>query len=172
MSIYSVDSKIIDFGMLVESGDIPEEAIQDTFESLEGEWEQTIDQTVSYIKNLKTQADSIKFEKETLAAREKTLRNKADRLMDIVEQSMKSHGYNGENKRKLETSRNIIKIQNNPESVHIEDEIKFCKDEYLQLVGYVTLKPHIERAKIKEHLKAGKIVFGAKLVQTEGLRIK
>ena len=54
---------------MIEDGDIPEEAIADTLESLTGEIEDTVDSVACIVKQLAAEAEGIKGEETALALR-------------------------------------------------------------------------------------------------------
>ena len=68
MSLYSLINDYQDFLEAVEAGEIPEEAITDTLEAIEGEIEVKIDNIASAIKNLTAEASMIRTEEKALAS--------------------------------------------------------------------------------------------------------
>lgn len=104
-----------------ENGDIPEEAVTDTLEAMEGEIDEKCDNTACYIKDLIAQAANIKEEIKTLTARAKALENRAERLKDYMVYAMDRIGAS-----KIETARNVIKVSVSHPTV-IRDEAAFLK---------------------------------------------
>ena len=71
-------------------------------------------------------------------------------------------------KKKIETDLFTFRIQRNPASVVMDEAyLENIPKEYL-----IPQEPKLDRAKIREDLKAGKELEFAHLVQTESLRIK
>lgn len=100
MTLYEISREYSDFVIAVENGEIPEEAINDTFEMLTGELDEKIDNTACVIKNLNAEAAAIKGEIDALAARKKSKENLVAYLKNKIAQAMQSSG-----KIKLETRR-------------------------------------------------------------------
>ena len=64
MTLYEINQTYQEFFDKVESGEIPEEAVSDTLESLDGEFEDKADNIACYIKSLLS--DDIKNLKQAL----------------------------------------------------------------------------------------------------------
>ena len=79
MTLYEISREYSDFVIAVENGEIPEEAINDTFEMLTGELDEKIDNTACVIKNLNAEAAAIKGEIDALAARRSTQPRRSSR---------------------------------------------------------------------------------------------
>lgn len=167
MTLYEIDMQIMSFIELFDSGKIPEEAVNDTFESLEGGWKRKVDNIASYIKSINSTAEAIKKERDTLNARIKSLESKSNRLSNMLYESMINKGYDTADK-KLETPRNVIKVQNNPPMVVIRDIDKVpC---YLDIWEYH--KPTINKAKLKKLIEEGREIDGVEIIQNKSLRIR
>ena len=141
--------------------DLDEVTFADCLEGLQGDLEDMADNVAYIVKTLKAEADAIKNEAKTLQERAKAKLNKADRLTQYLFESMKQL-----EKTKIETARNCLSIKKNPVSVvTLED---FYNDEYMR--EFVEVK--LDKAKLKEDLKAGVVVDGARLEQKERLEVK
>jgi hypothetical protein len=145
---------------LMES-DLDEVTFADCLEGLEGDLEDKADNIACLIKSLKCEADAIKGEAKTLQERAKAKEGKADRLTQYLFDTMKQL-----DKPKIETARNVLSIKKNPVSVITLAD--FYSDEYMKEVVEVRL----DKAKLKEDLKAGVVVDGAWLEQKERLEVK
>lgn len=168
-SLYEINQTYMAFLDQIASGDIPEEAIADTLEALDGEFDDKADGIACYIKSLLSEAQAIKTEQDALAERAATKKRKAESLQNYLYQQFKLRG-----KTKLETPRNLLKIRKNPPSVLIDDEAAFIawaktrKD-----TDMLTVKdPIINKTSVKNALKAGAEVPHAQLVAGEKLSIK
>ena len=71
MKLYELDNEYLDFIAAVEDGTIPEDAIEDTLEMLNGDYKDKLDNTVCAIKNLTAEAKMIDEEIKALTARKK-----------------------------------------------------------------------------------------------------
>jgi len=168
-SLYEINQTYKDFLDQIASGEIPEEAIADTLEALDGEFDSKADDVACYIKSLLSDAQAIKSEQDNLSERAQIIKHKADRLTDYLYQEFRARG-----KDKLETPRNILKIRKNPPSVQIDDEAAFIKWAKTQKdTDMLTVKdPIINKTAVKSALKAGNKVPHAQLVAGEKLSIK
>jgi phage host-nuclease inhibitor protein Gam len=169
MKLYEINQTYQEFLDQIADGEIPEEAIDDTFEALNGEFDDKADNIACYIKALLSDAQAIKAEADTLLERAKAKKTKADRLTDYLYQAFIARGKN-----KLETTRNVLKIRKNPPAVQIDDEAAFI--EWAQGRKENTLltmhNPTINKTAVKNALKAGEEIPNAKLVSGEKLTIK
>ena len=66
MKLYEIKNTYLDFLARMESGEIPEEAVQDTLEGLEGVFEEKADNIACLIKTLNAEASAIKTERDVL----------------------------------------------------------------------------------------------------------
>ena len=141
--------------------DLDEVTLRDTLEGLQGDLEDKADNIAYIVKTLKAEADAIKVEAKTLQERAKAKLNKADWFTQYLFEAMKQL-----EKTKIETARNVLSIKKNPASVKTVED--FYNDEYMNKVVEVKL----DKAKLKEDLKAGIKVDGARLEQKERLEVK
>jgi phage host-nuclease inhibitor protein Gam len=170
MKLYEINQTYQEFLDQIASGEIPEEAISDTLEALNGEFEDKADNIACYIKSLLSDTQAIKAESDALLERAKAKKTKADRLTDYLYQAFKVRG-----KEKLETTRNLLKIRKNPPAVQIDDEAAFISwtQEQDGREALLTIhEPTINKTAIKNALKAGEKIPHAKLVSSEKLTIK
>ena len=165
-SLYEINQTYKDFLDQIASGEIPEEAIADTLEALDGEFDSKADDVACYIKSLLSDVQAIKAEQDNLSERAQIIKHKADRLTDYL--------YQARGKDKLETPRNVLKIRKNPPSVQIDDEAAFIEWAKTQKdTDMLTVKdPIINKTSVKNALKAGAEVPHAQLVAGEKLSIK
>lgn len=168
-SLYEINQTYKAFLDQIASSDIPEEAIADTLEALDGEFDDKADNIACYIKSLLSDAQAIKAEEDALAERREAKKHKADSLQNYLYQQFKLRG-----KDKLETPRNVLKIRKNPPSVLIDDEAAFIEWAKTQNdTDMLTIKdPAINKTAVKNALKAGTKVPHAQLVAGEKLSIK
>ena len=80
MKLYELDNEYLDFIAAVEDGTIPEDAIEDTLEMLNGDYKDKMDNTICAIKNLTAEAKMIDDEIKALTARKKAKENSVDYL--------------------------------------------------------------------------------------------
>lgn len=164
MKLYEISDTYQQFLSAVENGDIPEEAVLDTLEGIQGEFNEKADNIACCIKNLKAEAEAIKAERDTLDERAKSKLSKAESLRNYLSVAMQNTGIT-----KIETARNSLTFRRSS-SLFIADENDFkqrhadlCKKE---------IKVTIPRTEITKMIKAGEDITGAELRTNQNLQIK
>lgn len=112
------------------------------------------------IADLNAQEAKLKTEIDRLTKRRQTLINNADRMKQSLQQAMETVG-----KEKMKTDYYSYTIQKNPPKLVLDDEEIVPED-------YFVTKRELDKALLKDALKAGQEVRGAHLEQTESLRIR
>ena len=140
----------------------------DTLESIEGEFDISVESMAIYIKELKARASAIKIEKAKLELRQKSYENSAKRLEKYLLECMQNA-----NRKKVETARIVVATRNNAESVAISEESLFKEwaiEHDDSLLNYQN--PKISKTAVKNAIKAGKEIPYAQLVRTQSVIIK
>ena len=168
MKLYEISENYRAFILAIESGEIPEEAICDTLDSIEEVFDQKADNIACLIKELRLDAQGIKEEADHLYARYKKKQSRAERLAKYLQSNMHAIG-----KKTIETTRNKISIKKNTASCRIVDEDV--------LIGYLQMHQMMDCLKreitIRKHellmrLKDGEEIPGAELEIGERIEIK
>lgn len=160
-SLYEINQAILET-VDTETGEIID---AEKLNELMMEKEVKIENVALWIKNLLSDADAFKAEKDAFAEREKAARNKADNLKQWL-----STVLDGQ---KFSTSKVQINFRSS-ESVEIEDEKKFVDwawdNERDDLLTYKDPTPN--KTAIKQLLKSGKTLNGVSIVKNQNLQIK
>jgi hypothetical protein len=165
MTLYEIKDIYLYFLKQVEAGEVPEEAINDTLEGIEGDFEDKADNIACFIKSLNAEAKAIREEMDALSERMKSKQAKADKLTDYLFVCM-----NALNLKKLETTRNLLQIKLNPPSVVTDDEfIAWAKANRDDLLAFK--EPTADKTAIKAAMKFGDIPH-CSVEQKERLTIK
>lgn len=164
MTIYELSEE---YEMLLELAEDPEvdpETLSDTLEALGGEIEDKADGYAKVMKQLGADAAALKYEEKRMSARRTVCENNIKRMKAALQAAMEATG-----KTKFKTDLFSFSVQKNPAAVVMDEQyIENIPEEYL-----IPQEPKIDKAKIKEDLKAGKDLDGiAHLEQGESLRIK
>ena len=157
MNLYELSQNYL----AVQDMDLEPETLKDTLDSIEEAIEDKAENIAKWIRNL--EADKKAFEEEEKRFKEKkqAADNRIKSLKLYLEDNMRLIG-----KTKFKAGVFSFAIQNNPPSVEVFDEALIPKQ-------FLIAQPvKIDRAGIKELLKAGEEVPGAELKQTKGLRIR
>lgn len=149
---------------LIEDETVDDAVIEDCFTNMTDDLKDKLENCCKYIKNQEAVIAGLKEEEKRLAAKRKAAENGVERLKKLMQMAMTTAG-----EKKLPCGTFTVSLQKNPESVVMDEQyIENIPEEYLKYKD-----PEIDRAKIKEHLKAGVNLEGiAHLEQSEGLRIR
>ena len=162
MTLYELKAEYQELLEMMEDPDIDPAVLKDTMDGLEGEIEDKAEGYAMVMKQLEASEQAIKSEVDRLSARRLSISNHI-RLMKLsLQKAMELTG-----KKKFKTDLFSFGIQKNPPSVVLDVEPDVLPDKYL-----IPQEPKIDRAKIKEDLKAGIDIGVAHLEQTESLRIR
>lgn len=159
MNLYELTDNYLKVLELIEAG---EENLDDTLESINDTIEVKAENYAKIIRNLEGNVNMLKAEIERLNSRKKSIEGNIDRLKENLKQAMILTG-----KEKIKTGLFNITVANNPVALNVFDESKIPENFFT----YETIKK-MDKAKIKDLLKAGLVIEGAALIQGKGLRIK
>lgn len=164
MTLYQLTDQFLNLLNFAEDPDIDPEILADTMDAIDGEIEVKADGYAKVIRHMESDMAGIKAEEERLHNRRKSMENNIRLMKEALQHSMQITG-----KTKFKTELFSFGIQKNPPSVVMDEQyIENIPEEYL-----IMQEPKLDRAKIKEDLKAGKDLEGiAHLEQGESLRIR
>ena len=139
----------------------------DTLDGMEQELVCKAENVAVYIKNMESEAKTLKAEEDKLKARRQAKENAAKRMREYLMDCMKQANIS-----KIDEPRAVISLRNNPESVEISDETEFIgwaadHDEYLRYKA-----PEINKTAVKNALKSGAEIPFAVLTRSQSLTIK
>jgi hypothetical protein len=164
MKLYEIKDLFVRFVDMVENGEIDEDAIADTLESIEGEFEDKADNIACLIKTFDAEAEAIKAEEKNLKERRERKERQAENLKNYISSTMLQLG-----KAKVETARNVLSFRKS-NSLLIEDEDAFMQKYPDHVYEKVTLS--IPKKEITVLIKAGEEFDGAALIEKQNLQIK
>lgn len=153
-SLYAIDQEImacVDF----ETGEVID---PDRLESLQMERSQKIENVVCWIKNLESDAEAIRVEKEALAKRQVAALAKAEQLKEWLAKALEGQ--------KFSTAKCAVSFRKS-ETVHVAD-MALLPQELLR----VKTSTEPNKAAIKALLKDGQTVVGCYLVENQNVQIK
>lgn len=144
-----------------ETGEIVDNSdeLKDLFENLQMSFEDKLDNSQRYLLTLKGEEAILADEIKRLQAKKSAVKNKQDRLKVMILNALQTS-----NQSKFKTSLYSFNVKNT-EAVEVTDD---------SLLGrsFLRMKFEADKAKIKEALKAGEELEGAKLVQNTSLVVK
>ncbi len=142
--------------------DLDEQTLADTLESLSGDLEVKATNVAMFCRNLEATAAAIKEAESQMAARRKAIENRAAGMRDYLLASMMVTGIT-----KIECPHFRLTVRENPPAVEVY-EPGLIPAQYM--VTPPAPPPSIDKAAIKEAIKAGQEVAGCKL--TRGMRLE
>ena len=152
---------------LVEAGELPEDAVLDTLESLSGSVEDKVDNITCVYKQQMYEVAMIKAEIARLQERLKAKDNAAGRLKEYLQASMLQMGMN-----KLETPRNRLSFRKS-EKVMIEDSegfVRWAQESHPELLTFKQPEPN--KTEIKRVIKGGQPIEGCRIESCVNIQIK
>lgn len=152
-NLYEIDEQI----MQCIDEDTGEILDMEKLNHLQMQQEQKVESLALWYKNLLSDAEALKAEKENFATREKSAKNRAESIKAYL-----SDFLNGE---KFETKKTKITFRKSKQ-VDIIDQ-STINDDYL-----IYQEPRPNKTKIKEALKSGAQLKGVQLVEKKNIQIK
>lgn len=153
-TLYELNEKIRSFDLEVdeETGEILNAG---ELEEIELARNEKIENIALWIKNLKSDAEAYEKEERSFTQKKKTAKNKIESLKSYLECSLAGE--------KFKTDRVSISYRRS-ESVEVDPE--FIDERF------ITYEPKISKTDIKEALKAGEELQGARLIEKQSMQIK
>lgn len=168
MKLYELANDYENLMAAIENGDIPEEALADTLESITSLLDEKADNIACWIKQLIAEAEAIKAEEDKLKARRTAKLKRAERLTEYLAECLTNGGIS-----KLETARNVISFRKNPPAVVFDDENKFIEWAQVHADGLLNYgKPKVDRVAVKVALENGAEIEGFRIESKLNLQIK
>lgn len=167
-SLYQLTNEYVQLKLMAqdpEADEMSAEIYADTFEGLDGEFEDKCESWMKVVQDIKGENAALKAEIARLTARLRVGEHSVDRMMETVKNSMISTG-----KTKFKTTLFSFGIQKNPPKVVIDDP------DLIPAYFKIPQEPKIDTAAIKDLLKSGdenhELDGAAHLEQGESLRIR
>lgn len=152
-NLYEIDKEILNC-IDMETGEILD---MDALKNLQMEREKKIEGVALWIKNLRSDIEAYKAEKESFEKKKKAAEEKEESLKNYLESYLAGE--------KFKTSRVTISYRKS-ESVIVENASLLGGD-YLRYK-----EPEADKTKIKEAIKQGILIKGAKLEIRNGMQIR
>jgi len=163
-SLYQLTGEYRQLMDMMEDPELDPQTLADTMEGIEGELEVKAENYAKMMRSLESDVAGLKAEEERIHNRRQVIENNIKRMKAALQLMMETTG-----KTKFKTDLFSFGIQNNAPSVVMDEQyIENIPEEYIKYA-----EPTVDKAKIKEDLKAGKNLEGiAHLEQTQSLRIR
>ena len=159
MNLYELTESFTAVQTAIEEGNMD---LVDTLEAIEGAIEVKAQGIIAVTRNVTSQIEAIKAEEKRLADMRKARENHLKRLKEYCLDAMQQTG-----KQQIKTDLGVMRIQASPARLVVNSPEDVPAE-------YQTIIPEhceVDNERVKEALKAGKVVPGAELVQGVHLRI-
>jgi seryl-tRNA synthetase len=153
MNLYEIDAAIMDC-IDEDTGEIIDQAALD---ELNLSRDEKVENIALAIKNLKSEAEAIKAEKQNLAARQAAAERKTESLKNYLSDYLQGDKFKSAK----------VSISWRKSEVVLVDDISKLPDDFLRFKD-----PEVDKTKLKEAMKAGQSFEGARLVQNNNIQIK
>jgi len=163
-ALYEIAAEYRDAATKLADLDLDAQTIADTLEGLSGDLETKAQNVAFFVRNLEATAAAIKQAEADMAARRKAMENRADGLKRYIFESMTVAGIE-----KIECPHFRLAIKNNPAAVDVF-EPGLVPASFMRTPEPPPPAP--DKTAIKEALKAGQDVPGARLTSGQRLEIK
>lgn len=166
MKLYEVAHDYLSLVEAIENEEIPEEAIADTLEAIEGEVEVKADNIACLLKEFAAEITAFKEEEAKLAKRRKVKERAYERLKTYLSDALLTVGID-----KVETPRNKISFRRS-EEVIVADIATFTEWALVHrddLLNYPA--PTINKTNIKKAIKDGAEIVGAEIRVNQNIQL-
>ena len=164
MTLYEIDSALeaaLEKAFDPETGELIDEAAFEQTEALQLARDAKIENVALWIKNLNSDAEALKAEKEAFAAREKAAKNKAESLKKWLGYAL--HGEKFKTDRTAISWRKSVALEVNEDAI----DMQRLGPEFIKLPP-----PELNKTAIKDAIKEGAIIPGCQLVERQNIQIK
>lgn len=163
VSLYKLTEQQRELKEVAGNSDLPAEAFEDTFNALEGQFNDKAESVLHVVQNMDSDVEALDAEIKRLTDRKKVIKNKQDSIREYLRTNMEVNEIT-----KIECPLFSITLAKGRDICVIDDEDKI-PDEYTDVK--VVTKPN--KAEILKQLKAGNDVAGAHIEKSKtSLRIK
>lgn len=152
-TLYEIDNEILNC-IDEETGEIIDE---ERLNTLNMERNQKIENVALWYKNLISDAEAYKHEKDVFIAKQKAAENKAEQLKEYLKKAIQGEKF---------TTTKVAISWRKSEAVEVKDWTQL-EEEYLRYK-----EPEVDKVKLKKALKNGELIYGAILLEKQNIQIK
>lgn len=140
----------------------------DTLEGIEGEFDEKAESIAVYIKQLKAEANILKFEKSAIAKRQSQKEREVEKLAAYLLNAMKAIGRS-----KVDMPHAVVSIRNNAPSLIVDNEAEFvswAQENNDSLLEYIM--PKVKKNDVKKLCKNGEAIPFVHMESKQSLSVK
>jgi hypothetical protein len=164
LTLYTIADQYLQNLQKLQDMDLDEQTFVDTLESLSGDLEVKATNVAMFVRNLEASAESIKAAEKQMADRRKAIEAKAERIRNYLKDNMARTGIT-----KIDCPYFALSLRNSPPAVEIINANEIPA-QYFDIPEPPA--PVLNKNRLKDDLKNGVIVEGARLTQGSYLQIK
>jgi len=166
LQLYALTAQFKELERLADE-DIPEEAIRDTLEGLQGEIQLKAVNVVSFARSLEVFRDAVEANAKAMKERAARLDRRIASLHDYVLHNMQACGIS-----KIESPDFTLSVQKNPPAVIVDIEDQIPERFMVTPPPAPPPAPRPDKKALCDALKRGEAVPGCHLEQGQRLRVK
>lgn len=140
----------------------------DTLEGIEGEFDEKAESIAVYIKQLKAEANILKFEKSAIAKRQSQKEREVEKLAAYLLNAMKAI-----DRSKVDMPHAVVSIRNNAPSLIVDNEAEFvswAQENNDSLLEYIM--PKVKKNDVKKLCKNGEAIPFVHMESKQSLSVK
>lgn len=140
----------------------------DTLDGIEGEFDEKAESIAVYIKQLKAEANILKFEKSAIAKRQSQKEREVEKLAAYLLNAMKAIGRS-----KVDMPHAVVSIRNNAPSLIVDNEAEFvswAQENNDSLLEYIM--PKVKKNDVKKLCKNGEAIPFVHMESKQSLSVK
>lgn len=167
-NLYEIAADYRDVAAMLADDEVDTQAVMDTLESIQGEFEDKADNLACIVKELEAAAGAIKAEADRLSERAAGKSAKAKRLRAYLCQQMELSGI-----KRVETARNQLSLRGTAGSLKFRDEgafMRWAMDGHKEFLR--ERDPEIDKKAVRDALKSGQELPGASVEKGTALTLK
>ena len=164
LTLYQISEQFRALEAMATDDEIPDEAIRDTLEALQGDFQVKARNVAAFVRNMEVFADDIDAAAAAMKARATRFRNRSASIRNYLLVNMQASGIS-----KIECPEFRIAVRDNPESVRIAEGAQIPAQFMRQAPPP---PPVVDKVGLKAALRAGEQVDGCWLERGTRLEIK
>lgn len=151
--------------MLEDADEVSKEILASALEQVEMELGSKMENIVKLRKHFEAEAEKFKAVKDEFQAKERAMRNHANRLKEYMEDVLLSLGYNADNKKKVDAGLWTVGMEKSAPSLKVEDEALIPEE-------FFVTESRLQRRQVLDALKEGAEIEGATITQSQHVRVR
>ena len=162
--LYQLTHQLRELNELADSDDFPAEALRDTLDALEGDYQVKARNIGLLTRNIEASAEMIREAAKAMLSRADRLEKRSESIKAYLLYNCQAAGIT-----RIECPEFVIAVRKNPPAVIVDDESQIPSTFYVPPPPPV---PKLDKAAIKRAIQNGVEVPGAHLLQNERIEIK